>query len=224
MAEYNYLLYKKSDELDYTIVKTLETPSFKRVELDPENAYDLITIDNKRNYPGLFNIEKSDKTVFFPPIRKVMCRIDTCDFCEQQKPVEDIHQEYTDLDNNMGYFYCNECRDTLMEGLKNTGVRPIWYIRERFEKDGYRISKVWIERTRRDDNGKSVDYGPYIFEKWDIIGWYATMIHDKLNNVMKPHVVCEGNGYIKSVPVDKILILNPEDNPAYNPNEDPKYK
>ena len=53
-----------------------------------------------------------------------------------RKTDKDIHQEYTDMENHMGYFYCDECKDLLMEGLKNTGIRPIWYIRERFQKQG----------------------------------------------------------------------------------------
>jgi hypothetical protein len=220
MTEFNYVLYIDK-EGDYNIVKTIEPPTFKYVDLDPTQAYDVVKIKNKSDYPGLFL--KDEKPKYFAPIRKVMCRIDTCDFCEQIKSVDEIKQEYTDLDNRLGYFYCNECKDILIDCLKNSGVSPIWYIRERNEKKLFE-NTVWIERSRRDENGNIVNFGPYIFEKWKINGWYAYLLNDKSENIMKPHITCEGNGYIKSVSIAKILELNPEDNPDYNPNEDPKYK
>lgn len=224
MAEFNYVLHKNNEQDGYTIVKTFESPTFKRFELDPTEAYEKVTINNKRNFPGLFDIEKSEIPEFCGPMRKVMCRIDECDFCQIRKTDKDIHQEYTDMENHMGYFYCDECKDLLMEGLKNTGIRPIWYIRERFQKQGDHRCLVWVERTRRDEDGKRVNYGPRLFEKWQIMGWYAYMMNDKVDDLKKPHITCEGSGYFKSVSIDEINRLNPEDNTDYNPNDDPQYK
>lgn len=217
MTEFNYVLYK-GKEGDLSIAKILEPPTFNQVKLDPTQAYDVVKITNKVDYPGLF---EKDTTKYFGPLRKVMCRIDTCDLCEQVK--SEINQEYTDRDNHLGYFYCNECKDVLIAILKNSGVEPIWYIRERNEKKLF-DNIVWIERSRRDENGNIVNYGPLVFEKWKINGWYAYLKNDRLDNIMKPHVTCEGNGFIKAIPVDKILKLNPIDNPDYNPNDDPQYK
>ena len=218
MSEFNYVLYQNGEGGDYSIAKVIEPPTFKRVELDPTQAYDVVKISNQSDYPGLFLNEKKNKSKFMTPFRKVMCRIDTCDFCEITTTADNINQEYTDLDNHLGYFYCNECKDVLIECLKNSGVEPIWYIRERGEK------KVWVERSRRDANGEIVNYGPFVFEKWKINGWYANMMNDKTDNVIKPHITCEGSGFIKAVPVDKIMRLNPKDNSEYNPNDDPTYK
>jgi len=217
MTEFNYVLYKDK-EGDLSIAKILEPPTFTPVQLDPTQAYDVVKVTNKVDYPGLF---KKDDNKYFGPLRKVMCRIDTCDFCEQVK--NEINQEYTDRDNHLGYFYCNECKDVLIDTLKKSGVEPIWYIRERNETKLFG-DIVWIERSRRDENGNIVNVGPVTFEKWKINGWYAYLKNDKFDNGMKPHITCEGNGFIKAVSVDKILKLNPIDNPDYNPNDDPQYK
>lgn len=221
MAEFNYFVYEKKGELG--IGKVFESPTFKKIDLDPEQAYDVVKIDNKANYPGLFPKDNCDERKFMAPLRKVMCRIDTCDFCECMKTPDEINQEFTNMDYRLGYFYCNECKDILMECLKNSGSEPVWYIREQIEKK-QSDNSVWIERSRRDDSGKIVNHGPYVFEKWQITGWYAEMILDKTDNILKPHLICEGKGYSKSVPVEKILKLNPKDNPDYNPNDDPIYK
>jgi hypothetical protein len=224
MSEFNYVVYQNGVGGDYRIAKVIESPTFKPFELDPTRAYDVIKIHNKSDYPGLFDNDKCENSKYLTPFRKVMCRIDTCDFCEKTTSADNIHQEYTDLDNHLGYFYCNDCKDDLIQCLKQSGVEPIWYIRERYEKKNVYKCSVWVERSRRDDNGEIINYGPYTFEKWQIYGWYANMIIDKTDNVVKPHIICEGNGYIKTVPVEKILKLNPLDNPDYNPNDDPIYK
>lgn len=218
MTEFNYVLYENKEDNSFHIGKVLESPTYKKIELDPKEAYDVVKIDNIADYPGLLNRDNSKQLC---PIRKVMCRIDTCDFCEKIKTVQEINQEFTDLYNRLGYFYCNDCHSNFINSLKSSGVEPIWYIRERSPNKNY---SVWVQRSRRDKDGKIVNYGPYVFEKWYITGWFAYMMIDKTDNVMKPHVTCEGNNYMKSIPVDKIKRLNPEHDPDYNPNEDPIYK
>ena len=222
MNNINYVLYKKSENDVYSIAKICESPTYKKVDLDLTNAYEKIIIENKQNFPELFDITKPDKPEFSSPYRKVMCRIDECDFCGVRKTSEEIHQEYTDLANHMGYFYCDQCKDLMIQGLKDTGVQSIWYLRERHRRLKSRCL-VWIERTRRNEQGHRINYGTITFEKWEIMGWYATMIEDKIDNIIKPHVICEGNGFYKAVPVEMILRLNPEDNTDYDPNDDPKY-
>jgi hypothetical protein len=224
MTEFNYVVYENKEDNSFHIGKVFEPTSYKKIELDPNEAYDVVKINNKADYPGLFSNEKNNKSTFMTPFRKVMCRIDTCDFCEKTTTADNINQEYTDIDNHLGYFYCNDCQPVLMDCLKNSGVDSIWYIRERHQKKDLYKCNVWVERSRRDANGEIVNYGPFVFEKWKINGWYAYMMNDKTENVIKPHITCEGNGFIKAVSVDKILKLNPRDNPDYNPNEDPMYK
>jgi hypothetical protein len=224
MSQFNYVLTKNSNNDEYKIAKVFESPTYTKIHLDLNEAYENIKIQNKNDFPELFNKTTTDKLEFISPIRKVMCRIDECDFCNKRKTDDDIHQEYTDINSNLGYFYCDDCKDFLIEGLKNTGVRPIWYIRERFEKEHCRRCFVWIERTRRNHEGIRIDEGPFTFEKWEIIGWYAHMMIDKCDNIEKPHIVCEGKGYSKSVSIEQILRLNPKDDPDYNPNDDPIYK
>lgn len=221
MEKFNYVLTKNSDKDEYKIAKIYEPPTYKQIQLNPNEAYENIKILNKSDFPELFNNTENDKLEFITPIRKVMCRIDECDFCNQRKTSDEINQEYTDINYNLGYFYCDDCKDYMFEGLKNTGVRPIWYIRERFDK---KRCYVWIERTRRNSEGIRIDEGAFTFEKWEIMGWYAHMMIDKCDNIEKPHIVCEGKGYSKSVSIEQILRLNPEDNLDYNPNDDPKYK
>jgi hypothetical protein len=218
MTEFNYVVYENKEDNSFHIGKVMEPSTYKKVELDQNQAYDVVKINNKADYPGLFDKDKSSNLC---PMRKVMCRIDTCDFCEKIKTVEEIKQEYTDIYNKLGYFYCDDCESVLMNCLKSSGLEPIWYIRERNSKKN---CSVWIERSRRDSDGKIVNYGPYVFERWYITGWYAYMMNDKTDNVLKPHVTCEGNDYMKSISVDKILKLNPKENPDYNPNDDPIYQ
>ncbi len=222
MDKVNYVLCKKNEEEGYTIAKIYESPTYKKIDLDPMEAYDKIIIQNIHNFPELFDIKKPEKPEFCGPFRKVMCRIDECDFCGVRKTFEEIHQEYTDLANHMGYFYCDECKELMIEGLKDTGVRSIWYIRERHHKQKSRCM-VWIERTRRNEQGQRINYGPIAFEKWEIMGWHATMLEDKSDSVIKPHIICEGSGFYKAVPVEIILKLNPEDDIEYDPNQDSKY-
>ena len=223
MSQFNYVLAKNSNNDEYNIDKIFEPPTYRKIELDLNEAYENIKIQNKNDFPELFNNSTTDKLEFISPIRKVMCRIDECDFCNKRKTDNEIHQEYTNMNCNLGYFYCDDCKDFMIEGLKNTGVRPIWYIRERFEKDNYSRCYVWIERTRRNHEGIRIDEGPFTFEKWEIIGWYAHMMIDKSDNIEKPHVICEGKGYTKSVSIEQILRLNPEEDPHYNPNDDAEY-
>jgi len=155
-----------------------------------------------------------------PPWRKVMCSISTCDFCNRNVGVDHINQEMTDIDNRMGYFYCEECEPRMIACLKYSGTSSIWYLRER--NGGYYNNWVWIPRTRRNENGKRITYGPFIYEKWQIKGWYAHQMSEENGWDLVPHVVCENNELSKSVPVSTILKCNPENDPQYNPNNDPK--
>ena len=153
-----------------------------------------------------------------PPWRKVMCSITTCDFCNRNVGVDNIKQEMTDLDNRMGYFYCNECEPRMLACLKYSGTSTIWYLRERGNNYW-----VWIPRTRRDENGKKINYGPFVYEKWQIKGWYAHQKAEENGWDLVPHVVCENKDMLfKSVPVSTILKCNPENDPEYNPNNDPR--
>ena len=218
--EFNYVVINK-DNKDY-VVRVLETPTYKKIELDPTEAYTPAFIPtgmNTSDYPGLFNIDNNDK--YITPLRKVMCHIGKCDFCDKIVGPAAIHQEYTDLENHLGYFYCDKCEDVFTETLKRTGIRSIWYLRERrSEEHKY---DIWVPRTRRDENGNRINNGPYIFEKWMIYGWYA-YDHNDENGILKPHVVCDNGILNKLVPVDFILELNPENDLEYNPNDDLKWK
>lgn len=218
----NYVIINK-DNKDY-VVRVIEPPTYKKIELDPKEAYIPAYIpDNlgKKDYPGIFNIEKTQTKVCLSPIRKVMCHIGKCDFCLNIVGAEDIKHEYTDIDNRLGYFYCNECTDIFEESLKRTGVEKIWYLRKRQSKEN-RYS-IWVPRTRRDDHGNRIKYGPYIFEKWRIYGWYAYEHKDE-NGILKPHLICDNGEVNKLVSIDFIYELNPENDPDYNPNNDPKWK
>ena len=218
----DYIILKKDDK-DY-IVRVIGEPSYQKVDLDPREAYTPAYLPHgmkKSDYPGIFdNIETHDDK-YPTPFRKVMCHIDKCDFCNKIVGSDEISQEYTDLENHMGYFYCHECNENFIECLKRTGTRSIWYLRDR--KDTETRYTIWVPRTRRDENGKRINYGHYIFEKWRICGWYAHD-HEDENGITKPHIVCENETLNKLIPVDFILELNPENDTNYNPNDDPKWK
>jgi hypothetical protein len=224
--EFNYVVINR-DNKDY-IVRVLEPITYKKIELDPSEAYTPAFIPNGMNisnYPGLFNIDNIDNIdnndKFISPQRKVLCHIGKCDFCNKIVGSNNIRQEYTDIDNHLGYFYCDTCEDVFTETLKRTGMRSIWYLRDRKTKeDKYNI---WVPRTRRDQNGNKINYGPYIFEKWMIYGWYAYDYNDD-NGISKPHVVCDNGILNKLVPVDVIQEINPENDIEYNPNNDLKWK
>ena len=214
----NYIVYDKLDGSDPEIVKTFGPPTYQRVELDPAEAYQQVSVSSTilsdllptKHSIYQTNYDKFGHGVFCSPVRKVMVRIDVCDFCERTF-TEKMHVENTDYENREGYFYCAECTPILYDGLKNSGTGDIWYLRER--------KQVWIPRTRRDENGQRIQTGPYTFEKWTIRGWYA---YDKvgLDGINKPHVTCDGEEYSKSVAIDIIKKANPEANPNYCPNDD----
>jgi hypothetical protein len=216
----NYVIYDPKDGTKPMIVKIMEPPTYKKVELDPTEAYESVSV-SASVYADIMGMKPTgcEGAVFCPPSRKVMVRIDECDLCQRRFPnyEQDIHCEYTDLENREGYFYCTECSDILYEGLKNTGTRDIWYLRDRHEWN------VWIPRTRRDENGVRIYTGPFHFEKWNICGWHAHNMEDSMDGIVKPHLVCTGNSFFKSVPVQIIKEANPEDNPDYCPNDDPKW-
>ena len=208
----NYVVYDPEDGTGPIIVKTLGPPTYQKVELDPTEAYQPIHV-SASIYANIMGVKPS-VGVFCPPSRKVMVRIDECDLCQRRFPnyEEDIHQEYTNLDNHEGYFYCTECTEILYEGLKNTGTRDIWYLRDRPEWE------VWVPRTRRDENGVRIYTGPFHYERWNISGWHAHDMLDANDGKVKPHVICAGNSFFKSVPIEMIKSANPEDNPDYCPN------
>jgi hypothetical protein len=220
----NYMLYDPQDGTEPIIVKTVGPPTYKKVELDPTEAYQPVHVSSSM-YADIIGKNHDLDTrevgvgVFCPPSRKIMVRVDECDLCQRRFPnhEEDIHCEYTDRDNHQGYFYCTGCTDIFYEGLKNTGTRDIWYLRERPEWE------VWIPRTRRDENGVRIYTGPIQFEKWSISGWFAHDMQDANDGKVKPHLTCEGNSFYKSVPIEMIKEANPEDNPDYCPNNDPKW-
>lgn len=220
--EINYVLINK-DNKDY-VVRVLEPPNYKKVDLDPKEAYIPAYLPdnyNKKDYPGIFNEHEVLTKVCLSPMRKVMCHIGKCDFCDRIVGSENLNQEYTDINNKLGYFYCKDCTDIFEESLKRTGVEKIWYLRKRQTiEDRYCI---WVPRTRRDENGNRIKYGPYKFEKWMIYGWYAYEHKDE-NDILKPHVICENEEFNKLVPIDFINELNPENDTEYNPNDDPKWK
>jgi hypothetical protein len=213
----DYVVYDPNDGSDPIIVKTLGPPTYRKVELDPTEAYQPMRV-SASIYDTLMgvkpNLEAKTIGVFCAPSRKVMVRVDECDLCQRRFPdhENDIHFEYTDLENREGYFYCTECTEILYEGLKNTGTREIWYLRDRHEWE------VWVPRTRRDENGVRIYTGPFHYEKWNICGWHAYDIEDANDGKVKPHLFCTGNSFVKSVPIDMIKSANPEDNQDYCPN------
>jgi len=176
--EFNYVVVNR-DGKDF-VVRVLEEPTYKKVDLDPAEAYIPVTIPNgmeKRDYPGIFDNTATIEDEYPTPFRKVMCRINVCDFCNKTVGSDGIEQEFTDIDDRMGYFYCTDCNDRFVECLQRTGTRSIWYLRERnMNEPRYNI---WVPRTRRDEMGKRVKNGLYTFEKWRICGWYAYNIQDE---------------------------------------------
>jgi len=220
--QFNYVVINR-DGTDF-VGRVLEEPTYKKIDLDPTEAYMQAHIPegiSTDNYPGLFDNSKKKDTEYPTPFRKVMCRINVCDFCDKTVESDNIHQEYTDISNHMGYFYCSDCKDHFTECLQRTGTRNIWYLRTR-EEDIYKYD-IWVPRTRRDENGNKIKHGSYTFEKWRICGWYAYDLEDE-NGIIKPHITCENPMLTKSVPIDFILELNPENDPNYNPNNDPKWQ
>lgn len=219
---FDYVLLKQ-DNKEY-VVRVLGEPTYQKVDLKSNEAYLPFYLPEgmkKSDYPGLFNISEENDDKYPTPFRKVMCHIGKCDFCNKIVGSDKIRQEYTDLENHMGYFYCNECEEDFIECLKRTGTRSIWYLRNRKEIGNSYL--IWVPRTRRDENRKRINYGPYTFEKWRICGWYA-IDHEDENGVKKPHIVCENETLQKLIPVDFIFELNPENNIDYNPNNDTKWK
>jgi hypothetical protein len=219
--QFDYIVIQR-DGKDY-IVRVLGEPSYKKIDLDPKEAYTPVYLPpgiKANDYPEIF--ENSKKQSIYPtPIRKVMCHIGKCDFCQNIVGSDAIRQEYTDIDNRLGYFYCNDCQIDFEDCMKISGTESIWYLRDRNNKETR--YNIWVPRTRRDENGKRIKSGPYTFEKWRICGWYANDYEDE-NGVLKPHVVCENETLNKLIPVDFILELNPDNEPDYNPNYDPKWQ
>lgn len=215
----NYVVYDPNDGTDPIIVKTSGPPTYQKVELDPTEAYQPMRV-SASIYADIMgekpNLAAKERGVFCPPSRKVMVRMDECDLCERRfsNHEDDIFCEYTDFENREGYFYCTECTEILYEGLKNTGTRDIWYLRDRPEWE------VWIPRTRRDENGARMYTGPFHYEKWNITGWYAQDMEDATDGKVKPHITCAGNSFFKSVPIEIIKAINPENDPDYCPNVD----
>ena len=217
--QFNYISVDRDGQ--HYIARTFEEPTYKKIELDPSQEYITAFIPEgmkKSDYPGIF--DNCEVEEYPTPFRKVMCQIGVCDFCNRNLGDDLIHQEYTDLNNHMGYFYCDDCKEQFYECLKRSGTRAIWHLRKR-NNGGYNI---WTPRTRRDENGKRIHTGQYIYEKWRIYGWYANTIEDKDDGIMKPHVVCENDSLSKTIPVETIFRINPENDPDYNPNEDPELK
>jgi hypothetical protein len=217
--QFNYLAVINNDGQHF-VARVFEEPTYAKVELDPSQEYITAFIPEgmkKSDYPGIF--DNCDEVDDYPtPFRKVMCPIGVCDFCQRKLGFELIHQEYTDHNNHMGYFYCNDCKEQFYECLKRSGTRAIWHLRERND-EGYNI---WVPRTRRDANGKRIYTGKFSYEKWRIYGWYAYTLEDKEDGVMKPHIICENESLSKKIPVENIFKLNPEHDLNYNPNEDPE--
>ena len=216
---FNYMVFNNDDENQ--IIRVFEKPTYRKIDLNKDEAYETISIPDgmlPKHYPGLFKTQEKEE--YYPsPFRKVMCSICICDLCNKNVGSDNIKQEYTDIYNRMGYFYCNDCNEYLFEILKKSGMEDIWYLRERNQDSNNRYN-IWIPRTRRDENNKRINSGPFTFEKWRIVGWYATMLDDNKDKIKKPYVLCENADTNKLIPVDILKRANPENDPNYIPDPD----
>jgi len=202
---FDYIVYQKDGAFQVGKVFSKD-PSL--TDIKPKH------LDQKEQPAACFNEQVFTEDDYLLPLRKVMCSISICDFCSRNVGVDHIHQEMTDMENRLGYFYCKECRPRMTACLKYSGTAAIWYLRNR--------DSVWIPRTRRDENGKRIRHGPFVFEKWRIQGWHAHQLAEDEGWNLVPHVVCSNDELSKSVPVSAIAKYNPENDPKYNPNHDPK--
>jgi hypothetical protein len=205
-SHFDYIVYQKDGA--FQVGKVFS------VDADPSSAIVKKDLDQPVEKIDVFNENAFNDNDYMLPLRKVMCSISICDFCSRNVGVDHIQQEMTDMDNRLGYFYCNECRPRMTACLKYSGTDAIWYLRNR--------DSVWIPRTKRDENGKRIRHGPFVYEKWRIKGWHAHLMAEDEGWNLVPHVVCSNDELSKSVAVSTIAKCNPENNPEYNPNHDPK--
>ena len=136
---------------------------------------------------------------FPPPWRKVMCKSDICDICNQENiENKEMNAEWTDQENVIGWFYCNNCSNRMIQYLQQNTM-SIWHLRDKEE--------VKIKRSAKDENGND------IIELWKILSWVAYKIKDKNdnndNNVEKYAIKCGNYETYKLVPIDSLLELNP---------------
>jgi hypothetical protein len=147
------------------------------------------------NFPKVFS--NDDYSIEFPlPVRKVMFRPDICDICNRENiPDTEINVEWTDPDNYYGWYYCNDCKDRLMEYLQNSDTQKIWHLREN--------ETILIERSSLDSDGNQIK------EHWRIRSWLPKKVIDKISGEYKEALYCSNSEFYKYIFIDDILRLNP---------------